>query len=187
MHKTGSVTSCSEADLFSYEDGNREAEANWFASELLMPSKLFRPSCDVPKPTFDAIGAIARKFRTTLTATSIRFVQLGPERCAFVWSEDRKVKWSVRSADFPERIPRGWVLKSFSHASDAFVGKVIPKGMQQVPQQAWLEKRAAGGCDLMEETIWFERFGAALSLLWLPMDGDEDGSDDDDDNYRWRR
>lgn len=189
MHKTGSVTPCSEGDLFRYEDGNREAEANWFAAELLMPGRLFRPLCNIPTPTFDAIGDIARKFGTTLTSASIRFVQLGPERCAFVWSEDGQVKWSVRSPDFPEWVARGRILKGLSHACDVFRGKPVPKGPQPVPQHAWLEKRVAGGRDLMEETIVFKKLGAALTLLWLPMGGDEDerNDDDNDNDFRWRR
>jgi Zn-dependent peptidase ImmA (M78 family) len=187
MHKTGSVTPCSEGDLFRYEDGNREAEANWFAAELLMPAKLFRPLCNVSKPTFDAIGEVARACRTTLTSASIRFVQLGPERCAFVWSENGKVKWSVKSADFPEWIVRGRTLSDLSHASDVFRGRPIPKGLQPVPQNAWLDKRILGGRDLMEETIEFTKLKAGLTLLWLPMEADEDDRDDDDDDVRWRR
>jgi len=187
MHKTGSVTPCSEGDLFRYDEGNREAEANWFASELLMPAKLFRPLCNVAKPTFDAIGEMARTCRTTLTSASIRFVQLTPERCAFVWSEDGKVKWSVRSADFPEWIARGRTLSSSSHALDVFRGRPIPKGFQPVPQQAWLDRRILGGRDLMEETIAFAKLGAALTLLWLPIEADEDDRDDDDEDVRWRR
>jgi len=188
LHKSGSVTPCTKGDLFRYEDGNREAEANWFAAELLMPGKLFEPLCDVQEPTFKTIEEIARKFRTTLTATSIRFVQLGPERCALVWSEDGKVKWWVRSADFPGWIDRGRTLSGLSHASDVFRSKALPKGLQPVPQHAWLDSQVAGGRDVMEETLDFSRLGAALTLLWLPSDGDEDGrDDDDDDDYRWRR
>jgi Zn-dependent peptidase ImmA (M78 family) len=187
MHKTGSVTPCSEGDLFRYENGNRESEANWFAAELLMPGNLFRPYCNISRPGFDAISEIAKKFRTTRTSAAIRFVQLGPERCAFVWSEDGKVKWSVRSADFPEWIPRGRALNDLSHAFDVFRGKVVPKGLQPVPQRAWLERRVARGRDLLEETIVFKKNNAALTLLWLPMEGDDDERDDDDNDARWRR
>lgn len=189
LHKTGSVTPCSEGDLFRYDEGNREAEANWFSAELLMPAKFFRPLCDVPQPTFDAIEEIATKFGTTLTAASIRFVQLGPERCALAWSERGTVKWSVRSADFPGWVERGRSLSGQSHASDFFRGKMVPKGAQPVPQSAWLEKIVAGGRDLMEETLEFKRLGATLTLLWLPIVGgeDDDDEDDDDNDHRWRR
>jgi Zn-dependent peptidase ImmA (M78 family) len=169
LHKTGSVKPCSESDLFRYQEGNREAEANWFAAELLMPGRLFTPYCDVPEPSFDAIRAVARQFRTTLTATAIRFVQLTSERCALVWSEAGKVKWSVRSADFPGWIERDQSLSALTHAADVFAGKTVPLGFQPVPQHAWLQRHIAGGHDLREETLAFGRLGAALSIVWLPV------------------
>ena len=187
LHKTGSVKPCSEGDLFRYEDGNQEAEANWFASELLMPGRLLARACDIPEPTFTAVKQIAAACRTTLTATSIRFVQLTAERCCLVWSEGGKVKWAVRSPDFPASIERGRTLSSFSHAADVFAGKSIPSGFQRTPQHAWLDRRVLGGCDVLEETLPFKRLRAALSMLWLPQDHDEDDRDDDDHDARWRR
>jgi hypothetical protein len=180
LHKGGSVSLCTEGDLFRYEEGNLEAEANWFAAELLMPGNLFRPSCNVPRPTFEAIKQIARRFITTLTATAIRFVQLGPERCALVWSENNRVKWAVRSVF----IERDRELSTYSLASNVFRGKALPGEAQPVPQKAWLDVRVVGGRDLFEETLSFSRLGAALSLLWFPIAEDEE--DDDRDWEQWQ-
>jgi Zn-dependent peptidase ImmA (M78 family) len=187
LHKTGSVTPCTEGDLFRYEDGNREAEANWFAAELLMPGSLFGRHCDTREPSFEAIEKVARTFRTTLTATSIRFVEMCSERCAVVWSEAGKVKWAVRSADFPGWIERGRTLSGFSHAADVFARKPVPQDFQPVPQHAWLDRRVAGGRDIMEQTRNFKPLGASLSMLWLPHARDEEDRDDDDEDARWRR
>jgi Zn-dependent peptidase ImmA (M78 family) len=189
LHETGSVTPCSEGDLFRYQEGNREAEANWFAAELLMPSRLFARHCDVPEPSFDAIRVVARQFRTTLTAAAIRFVQLTSERCALVWSEAGKVKWSVRSADFPGWIERDRSLSALTHAADVFAGKGAPPGFQPVPAHAWLQPHATRDRILREETLALGRLGAALSIVWLPYQRDEDdrANDDDDDDVRWRR
>lgn len=68
-----------------------------------------------------------------------------------------------------------------------FRERAIPLGLQSVPQHAWLDQRVMGGRDVMEETIAFRKLGAALTLLWLPMEADEDDRDDDDDDARWRR
>jgi hypothetical protein len=189
LHKTGSVRPCSEGDLFRYEEGNREAEANWFAAELLMPGRLFASHCDVPEPSFDAMKQIASVFHTTLTATAIRFVQLSSERCTLVWSEAARVRWAVRSPDFPAWVERDRQLSANSHAADVFKNRPLPIGFQPVPQNAWLDRRVVGGRDLMEETLAFTRLGAALSMLWLPTEHDEDdrSDDDDDDDPRWRR
>jgi Zn-dependent peptidase ImmA (M78 family) len=186
LHATGKFSSCSERDLMTYDEGNPEAEANWFAAEILMPGNLVRPLCNVP-PSFEAIERVARRCNTTLTATAIRFVQLSPEGCALVWSEDGRVKWSVRSPDFPGWVARGRVLNGLTHAGDVFRGKEVPANAQPVPQHAWLDRRVEGGRDLMEETRSFSRLKAALTLLWLPVGRDEDEHDDDDDDPRWRR
>jgi hypothetical protein len=181
----GTATRCSERDLYKYDGGNPEAEANYFAAELLMPGKLVRPLCNVP-PNFDAIKEMARRCNTTLTASAIRFVQLSPEACALVWSEDSKVKWVTRSADFEGWITYGRTLSGLSHAGDVFRGKAIPDGPQPVPQHAWVERRVHGGRDLMEETIDFSRLGATLTLLWFTT-SDDDDRDEDDNDPRWRR
>lgn len=189
LHQTGSVRPCSEGDLFRYEDGNREAEANWFAAELLMPARLFRRYCDTtPEPSFTAIADAARACHTTLTATAIRFVQLTAEPCALVWSEAGKVKWVVKSPDCPGWIDRDRPLNGYSHAADVFAGKPVPAGFQPVPQRAWFAGNVGGGRDVMEETRSFTRLGAALSLVWLPTerDSDDDERDTDAVDVRWR-
>ena len=187
--RQGGISSCSERDMLKYETGSPEAEANYFASEILMPGKLVRSLCNVP-PSFAAIENVARRCTTTLTSSAIRFVQLSPEACAIVWSEDSKVKWAVRSADFGGWIERGRTLSSYCHAGDVFRGKRLPAGAQPVPQHAWIETsgpRLHGGRDLQEETRAFSTLGATLTLLWFPVSRDNDDRDDDDDDPRWRR
>lgn len=181
----GRISSCSSRDLLEYGEGNVEAAANYFAAELLMPGKLVRPLCNVP-PGFSAIKEVARRCNTTVTASAVRFVQLSPEACALVWSENSKVKWVTRSADFEGWIDRGRTLSGLSHAGDVFGGKSISEDPQPVPQHAWVAQRVHGGRDLWEETLDFSTFGATLTLLWFQA-SDDDGSDDDDDDPRWRR
>jgi len=154
-----------------------------------MPGSLFAPHCDVPKPSFDGVKQIASVFHTTLTATAIRFLQLSSERCALVWSEAGRVKWAVRSPDFPAWVESDRQLSGNSHAADVFKNRSLPSGFQPVPQNAWLDRRVLGGRDLMEETLAFNRLGAALSMLWLPTEHDQDdrSHDEDDDDPRWRR
>ncbi len=151
-----------------------------------MPGTLFTRRCHVREPNFNEVKKIAREFQTTLTATSIRFVQVTSERCALVWSEAGRVKWAVRSPDFPGWIERGRQLSGHSHAADVFNGKEFPDGFQPVPQTAWLDQHVSNGGDLQEETLRFDRLGAALSMLWLPAEvDDDDGSDGDGDDPRW--
>jgi len=45
--------------MLRYEEDNPEAEANWFAAELLMPGPLVRRMCNVPL-SFASVEEIAR-------------------------------------------------------------------------------------------------------------------------------
>lgn len=164
----GHLAVCTADDLLKYDsNGDAEEEANWFAAELLMPKPLFEPKCDVRQPTFEVVDALAKEFKTTLTATAIRFVRVCPEACAVVWSEAGKIKWAVRGDTFYPWIEFGSRLDSHAHASDVFRGKRPPRGPQPVPARAWTDR---SGGDLYEETLSFEGIGAALSLLWLPSE-----------------
>ncbi len=164
---TGQLSLCTDGDFLRYDAaaGDAEEEANWFAAALLMPDVLFKPKCDQRQPTLAIVRALAKEFGTTRTATAIRFVELCPEACAVVWSERRVIKWAVRGPDFWPQIEFGRQLDSYTHAVDAFGGRVIPKGPQVVPARAWTSRN---GGDLYEDTEWFRTLGATLSLLWLP-------------------
>jgi hypothetical protein len=150
--------------------GDAEEEANWFAAELLMPRFLFEPKCDVEQPSFEHVKALAAEFTTSLTATAIRFVDLCPEACAVVWSERGAIKWAIRGPDFWPWIEFGQKLDSYTHAFDAFGGRALPQGPQEVPARAWTSK-AKG--DIYEDTLWFRSMGVTLSLLWLPSSDDD--------------
>lgn len=153
---------CAERDFVRYEPGNAETEANAFAAELLMPRALFEPVCEVARPSLEIVRQLADRFGATLTATAIRFVDLCPEACAVVWSEKSKIKWAITGPDFPF-IRFGESLQPASHAYDAFCGRQLPRGPQEVPAAAWVDRRG----DIFEDSIALERFGAVLTLLWM--------------------
>ena len=163
----GTLSLCSVGDFLRYDAGagNAEEEANWFAAELLMPKALFKPQCDVRRPSLAVVQSLAELFNSTLTATAIRFVDLAPEACAVVWSQARAIKWAIRGPDFWPWIEFGDRLSPLTHAADAFQGKTVPTGPQVVPAHAWTSKQSG---DLYEDTVWFRSLRAALTLLWLP-------------------
>jgi len=164
----GQLSLCTEGDLFRYHAaaGDAEAEANWFAAELLMPRTLFEPRCDVRTPSLAVVRSLARAFRTTLTATAIRFVDLCPEACAVVWSERGAVKWAIRGPDFSPWIEFGRRLSTYTHAADAFSGRPLPTDPQLVPAHAWTDDQSG---EIYENTVWFNRLRVALTLLWSPV------------------
>lgn len=165
MHASrGLLSLCTEGDFLEYAPGNAETEANVFAAELLMPQALFERKCDVEVPGLDAVRELAEEFGTTLTATAIRFVDLCPEPCAVVWCEAGIIKWAIRGKEFYPWIARGRRLDSYSHAFDAFRGKLPPKAPESVPLRAWAD---SGNREVMEHTAFFSSLRATLTILWL--------------------
>ena len=78
---------CDEEDMHAWKESkSREIEANEFAASLLMPYKIFIRFINTGQPTFDAISEVAKEFRTTLTATALRYVDFSKEPCALVVS-----------------------------------------------------------------------------------------------------
>ncbi len=172
---------CSEDDMLGYTGSPSEIEANAFASELLMPTGLFRPRCERADPDLELIKALAGEFHTTVTATAIRFVEECRETCTVVFSENGHVRW-WRSRS---REPRMWIeprqaLHHESVAWDCLKDRPVPQTMQRVPTEAWFQEPHRGRTvDLYEQSMRLGRYPTILTLLWI-VEGDEDDEDDSD-------
>jgi hypothetical protein len=76
-----------------------EVEANAFASEYLMPENEFRRLCD-RKLDLKQIKRISDNFHTSITATLLRFKDIGNYPIAVIYSEKGFIKWKFFSEDF---------------------------------------------------------------------------------------
>lgn len=81
--------------------GEQEQEANEFAAELLMPSKVFNSECVGHEFSLDLIAHLADRFQTSQTATALRIIEQGPFPIAVTYSEGKKVKWFAKNRSFP--------------------------------------------------------------------------------------
>jgi len=158
---------CSNRDLNTWYGGTEEVQANTFAAELLLPSTLVKPLCDVDAPdiSFDLIRKIASDFRASLTATAIRFVGLCPEPCAIVCSKKNKIAWSVKSEEWRPYIERGGTLDSYTVAYDLHKGEDIDDQPMEVSTSSWVDWEFPD--TIMEHSVRFPRLGFVLSLLWM--------------------
>ncbi|NVB80968.1 MAG: ImmA/IrrE family metallo-endopeptidase [Kofleriaceae bacterium] len=147
-------------------DRDYEAEANAFASELLMPSELLLRACEVSPVDLQVPRRIARDYHVSILASARRFTELASERCAAVFSARREVKWFAPSATFTRDIARGKRLDSASLAFDYFATGAIPDEPQPVPADAWLETSAE--VEIVEHSIFSAELGTVLSMLWIP-------------------
>lgn len=171
-HDPAVVTECTEDHFRQWyqAQNNQEAEASAFAAHLLMPESLFAPKLEKTVPSMELIDRLATEFKTTLTATAIRYAQLCGEQCAVVCSKGGKVAWVARSPDFRWWIPVNERLNSNTFAADYFQGKPIPPGMQDIRLDSWVENVSRQGdpWQCREDSLALTSYDSVLTLLWVP-------------------
>jgi hypothetical protein len=156
---------CTEKDMMNWYSIDKETEANFFASELLMPEALVKQRCDVREVNFVPVKKIATAFQTSLTSAAIRFVKFCPEPCALICSEDSRIKWFVKSSEWWPFIRIGQKLDKRSLAIEYFTGGDIPNDGQDVKPDVWLDETK--GRNIFEHSLALKQYGLVLTLLWL--------------------
>lgn len=148
-------------EMRTYEIG-----ANAFAGEILLPEFLLRQRCEGSTVSLDTPHAIAKDFDVSILAATIKFVELSTERCAAVFTQQGKVKWSARSPSFTTWISKGKAVSRESLAFDFFAHGKIDERSQAVPARAWID--SAADVEIVEHAICSCEHGTVLSLLWAP-------------------
>jgi len=199
--ETNQLALCTDKDLLYWYRRVRpeENDANEFAAELLMPDTLFSPRCGAGQPSLDLVEALAEDFRTTLTATALRYMEFCSHRCAIAISEDGAIKWYRAADDFGYRLEVGAKLHPNSHAIDFFNGKQIPQAIRPVLASAWITgEKLNPDAIVKEHSKALARYNAVLTLLWIDKDIDDLSSLDEEeepeydpdyftpDGKRWR-
>ncbi|MCH8146681.1 MAG: ImmA/IrrE family metallo-endopeptidase [Planctomycetes bacterium] len=162
---------CTEADMIAnYRRSRIEAEANSFASALLMPERMFVSTMHDSRPTFAGLYSLEDHFDTSLTATAIRWVDLARDYCAVVVSIAGKIKWWRGSEDFEDAfwISAGDAVSRYAGAYE--VGALNREaGPKRVTVDTWAEKQHPLYIDeFIEASTYFPRYKFVMSLLSLP-------------------
>lgn len=156
---------CTQEDMRIWHKSSQETEANFFASEMILPTKLVHKRCNVPSVNFEPIKDIAKDFRSSLTATAIKFVRLCPEKCAVVYSVNGNILWFYKSDDWWHNIPKGLPLDKRTIAYDFFKGESIPDMPEEVDADAWISSRSVD--EIVEHSIGSRNYNFVLSILWI--------------------
>jgi hypothetical protein len=170
-HDPGQPAECSDKEFLRWYKGqsDKEAQANVFAAELIMPEELFAPRATGTVPSFDLIESLASEFQTTLTATAIRYVQLCGHKCAIVCSADSRVAWSWPSPEFHYWIKQDTELRAHSYAIDFFhkgPDAAEMREMQEVPRNAWIDGESMQD-SIREQSRSLFSYCSVLTLLWI--------------------
>lgn len=166
LHTGSQLILCDEEDMHVWKESKtRELEANEFAASLLMPYEIFVGFIKTGQLTLDVISELAREFRTTLTATALRYVECSNELCALVVSKDGFIKWYKKSDSFNFHVKVGEKLSFDTIAFDFFDGVNLPNEPESVPARAWLAGEIDEESDIIEQSISLGSYGVVLSLL----------------------
>lgn len=96
---------CTADDIGSRANKGWEIEANQFAAELLIPQKLLKSRLHkLGDPELDHVLTLAAEFGTSVTMTAHRLAEQSDYACAFVFSKDNQVRYSVKSSHFEEQL-----------------------------------------------------------------------------------
>jgi len=157
-----------DIDIWNYKRNPEEAEANTFTAELLMPEDLFEPCIRGEEPSFQLISNLAKQFKTTITATAIRFVSLTEESCALIASENSMRKWFFASKEFEFWLKEDESIHKYTCAAEIHAGKTMASRDNQVLAGAWLQDydESSKEC-ITEDSILLGNYGLVLSLLWV--------------------
>jgi hypothetical protein len=155
----------------SPESRRIEAQANTFASYLLMPRNDFEAQVGGHELSFELLGHCAERYETSLTATALKWLEFTPEAAMLVVADhDEFICWSYCSqaakrigAYKPpgEMLPAGVLEQIRSKASDARKFRRAAPGVWHPSEEA-IESVIVS--DQFEQMIFLVRFPFALSV-----------------------
>lgn len=154
-----------------------EQEANAFASELLMPTTIFRKLVrQYGEPALEQVQALSAHFDTSIQATAHRFLRLSDYPIAFVFSHNDTITYWTRGPEFPFRL-RVRNGSSLPHGSPSRGSGQGLTEFEALDGLTWLsDERDEQLPDTILEQTLHQRDGYKVTLLYydkLPND-DED-------------
>lgn len=177
-------TICHEIAHFALELPSEHTQAPWsgsyskkspdeivcdvFAAELLLPYHLFKPLSDKSQIGFAVVEKLAGDFVASVMATGSRFATVLNAPCAFVLSEQGKVRYTSRSTSL--RDANAWITPRSNVPDGSMTAKVRGGETCDEPDEidadVWFENWQRGGT-LLEEARHLSKWGHTLTLLWF--------------------
>jgi Zn-dependent peptidase ImmA (M78 family) len=144
---------------------NPETRANRFASDLLLPAKMFRARAQEKPVTLDTVRELGRLFCTSLTATAIRLVEYGDLPAVLVCNSPDKREWFIVNREVRGKLFLEGRPGSGSVANALLRGELKNAQPVEVRSDAWFDHRNAHNHWIHEDSLPLSD-GSVLSLLW---------------------
>ena len=119
---------------------NPENRANRFASDLLLPAKMFRPLSKGLPITFASVQELAGVFQMSLSATAIRLVEYGSYPSMLVCNSAAGRQWYIASSTVSGRL---WPVDRPGQSTLAAAllnRRNLAEGPQNVRADQWIKK-----------------------------------------------
>ena len=142
-----------------------------FASELLLPYKLFQPLVDEMNISLNVVDELARHFEVSTMATGSRYATFSRIPCAFVLSEKGIVRYTSRST--PLREANAWVSPRMPLPTGSVAERLrsgaVSDGPEEIEADIWFNDWNRGG-SLFEDARHLGRWDQTVALLWFEDD-----------------
>jgi hypothetical protein len=115
--------------------------------KLILPYRLFKPLADEAAVDMDSVEDLAGRFLASITATGSRFAAVVTAPCAFVLSEQGKVRYASRSSAL--RDAYAWIQPRLDMprgaASERVRAGATCDGPEKVDADIWFSDWERGG------------------------------------------
>lgn len=161
---------CREEDINSINKIRRlELDANEFAAELLMHRPWFNDFIIKRRIDFELIKELAEYFSVSLSAASLRYINIGKYPAAVIYSKDGIVKWNAFHEYFPLKfISPGYKVREETAVSDFFNGRTMQTCADLIPAYVWFAEdyKCKAGTYFYEQSVAMPGYNSVLTLLW---------------------
>lgn len=155
-----------------------EAQANAFASELLMPTTEYRLRLrKAGGPSLESLVLLSEVFGVSKLACAMTLMRIGDDTTAFVVSQRGVIRRIFRNSDFPFiSLQNGMPLPKGSFASQSGAAENSVSDCEPIDPCHWLSKDI-NELELFEQTL-FQEDGWALTMLTAEFADDEFADDE---------
>jgi Zn-dependent peptidase ImmA (M78 family) len=171
MRDRGTVSfSCDQRKMSPrWRQDNPERLANLYAADLLMPESMFRPRAQRREITLATVRALAHEFRTSLSATAIRLVEMGSFPAMAIYTTTEGRQWAASGRDLPDALKLRDQMGMNTVASEILGESGEREGARSVYADNWFLNDEADRFSVHEESV--RAGGGVLSLLWWKDEG----------------
>ena len=146
----------------------QELAANQFAAELLLPYREVEQFVKKTDLTINLAQKVSSEFEASLTAATLKCVDVTAERCAVAFSVAGSIKWFRRNENFHYFIRVNQKLSDDSYAAQLFSGRPIDEPFGAVPADAWLEaENLPSNARIWEDSILLPDYNSTITILTI--------------------